>query len=532
MGIEIQRRALSFTEVSGQGMAEVNVQRSAALPGQYPALNQAEVQPILWAHGTAVVTSAEAGDGTVKVAGHIVSSIVYLPEGQGEAQVVELAEPVFEATVEVPNARPGDWAEAVATLSYLNAEPTGSKGLMLSGALAVSARTLRDHFVEVAESAVAVGPSKITVKTEDVTVERHVPLEPQDAVLEESLGHWQVGDEAQHRPCAASASVRVVGCDASDGKVVVSCEVAVEVACVQGSGRIVDILRRERLPLSITVVAPEAGRGMSARADAWVERASASVDSDGNVHVKVHVVTRPTLVAHERVNVVTAIQSETAEIVDVDTVWIVGERVVAEGSMQIDIADSVPVHAIAGAGAITGMEEIRSSHGYVGVTDVEAGEGEASLRGILAVRVIAEDIFEDQDAEYTYAKAMDIPVEFSDTVEIPDITSADRLEVRSVSHALAAGRVGASKMEVEGTVRFDLVAYRPIRVAVVKSAYTITPVQLDPYALTFCVVGPTDTLARIARKYGVTADALAAANSLSPTDALIPGEKIYIPAAR
>ena len=101
-----------------------------------------------------------------------------------------------------------------------------------------------------------------------------------------------------------------------------------------------------------------------------------------------------------------------------------------------------------------------------------------------------------------HAKAMDIPVEFSDTVEIPDITSADRLEVRSVSHALAAGR-WRLKMEVEGTVRFDLVAYRPIRVAVVKSAYTITPVQLDPYALTFCVVGPTDTLARIARKYGL-----------------------------
>ena len=108
-------------------MAEVNVQRSAALPGQYPALNQAEVQPILWAHGTAVVTSAEAGDGTVKVAGHIVSSIVYCLKDRAKRRWWSL-EPVFEATVEVPNARPGDWAEAVATLIYLNAEPTAPRG--------------------------------------------------------------------------------------------------------------------------------------------------------------------------------------------------------------------------------------------------------------------------------------------------------------------------------------------------------------------------------------------------------------------
>ncbi len=532
MGIEIQRKTLSFTEVSGQGMAEVNVQRSAALPGQYPAMDAAETEPILWAHGTAVITSVEAGNGSVKVAGHIVSSIIYLPEAEGEAQAVELAEPAFETSVEVPGAMAGDVAEAVATLVYLNAEPAGSRGLMLSGALTVSARTARNYTVEVAASAVAVGPSKVSAKTEDVVIARHIPLEPQDTVIEESLGHWQGGDLGQQRACGASARVKVIGCDAADGRVVVNCEATVEVACVQGTGRLIDILRRERLPVTVTVVEPEARRGMTARADAWVERASASVDADGNVHTQLLVVVKPTLVAAERVSVITSIQSETAELVDVDTVSIMGERMVAEGSMQVDVADSVPVQAIAGAAGFTGMEEIRSSHGYVGVTGVESGDGEVSLRGLLAVRIIVEDVQSDGDSDYTCARAMDVPVEFSDSVDMPDVRPEDRLEVRSISPALAAGRSGAAKLDVEGTVRFDLVAYRQARLSAVRSAYTITPVQLDPYALTFCVVGPNDTLPRIARKYGVTVEALAGANSLAPTDPIALGQKIYIPVQR
>lgn len=532
MGIEIQRKTLSFTEVSGQGMAEVNVQRSAALPGQYPAMDQAEVEPILWTHGSAVITSAEAGDGSVKVAGHIVSSVVYLPEAGGEAQALELAEPAFEATVEVPGARFGDTAEAVATLVYVNAEPAGSKGLMLSGALTVSARTIRNHTVDVAASAVAVGPSKISAKAEDVVIARHIPLEAQDAVLEESLGHWQGGDLGQQRACGAAARVKVVGCDAADGRVIVNCEAGVEVACVQGAGRLVDILRRERLPMAVTVVEPEARRGMTARADAWVERASASVDADGNVHAQLLVVVKPTLVAAERVSIITHIVSDTSELVDVETAWVTGERVVAEGSMQVDVADSVPVQAIAGAAGLAGMEEIRSSHGYVGVTGLEAGDGEVSLRGLLAVRIIVEDIQSDGDSDYTCARAMDVPVEFSDSVDMPDVISGDRLEVRAITPALAAGRAGSSKLDVEGTVRVDLVAYRQSRLAAVRSAYTITPVQLDPFALTFCVVGPSDTLPRIARKYGVAIEALAGANSIAPTDAIALGQKIYIPIQR
>ena len=75
-------------------------------------------------------------------------------------------------------------------------------------------------------------------------------------------------------------------------------------------------------------------------------------------------------------------------------------------------------------------------------------------------------------------------------------------------------------------------AYRQSRLAAVRSAYTITPVQLDPFALTFCVVGPSDTLPRIARKYGVAIEALAGANSIAPTDAIALGQKIYIPIQR
>ncbi|HAI87147.1 MAG TPA: spore gernimation protein, partial [Firmicutes bacterium] len=48
----------------------------------------------------------------------------------------------------------------------------------------------------------------------------------------------------------------------------------------------------------------------------------------------------------------------------------------------------------------------------------------------------------------------------------------------------------------------------------------------------FYVVGPGDTLPRIARRYGVPPDKIALANGIAQTDALEPGQKLYIPARR
>lgn len=530
MGIEIERRTLSFTEVSGQGMAEVNVQRSVALPGQYPAMKQAVAEPVLWANGTAVVTSVEAGDGCIKVAGHIASSVVYLPETDGESILIDLAEPGFEASVDVPGVKPDDWAEAVATLIYVHAEPAGARGMMLSASLTVTARASRSHSLDVAVSAVPNGQSRISVRNEDVLVVSHLFIEPQTAVLDETMGDADQIYVGQR--CGAAASAKVINCEVHDGKITVNCEVAMEAACIQRGGQCVDILRKDRLPLLATIEVPQAKRGMAARADVQVEKVSAEADIEGEIHVIIETAVRATLISSERASVVSAIQSETSEIVDAETVWIIAERVAAESAMQIDIADSVPLQAIAGARAPGPMEEIRSSHGNVGVTGIEALEGEAALRGLLAVRVIVEDIQEDEEGEFRSSRAMDVPVEFSDTVEIQGLSGGDRVEVRGVSHALVAERVGSSKLDVEGTVRFDLVAYKQQKAAVVASAYTITPVKLDPYSLTFCVVSPSDTLTRIARKYGVSPELIAQANSIGVNDLLTPGQKLYIPAQR
>jgi len=115
---------------------------------------------------------------------------------------------------------------------------------------------------------------------------------------------------------------------------------------------------------------------------------------------------------------------------------------------------------------------------------------------------------------------------------MPDVTDGDRVEITSVSESVFVEKAGPAKLDVQGSIRIGVAAYREARVSAVTAAEMIMPVSLDPFAMTFYVVAFGDTLARIARRYGVPPDKIALANGIAQTDALSPGQKLYIPARR
>ena len=216
---------------------------------------------------------------------------------------------------------------------------------------------------------------------------------------------------------------------------------------------------------------------------------------------------------------------------DTETKSIIVEEMVGEGTVDIDVQDTVPVSAL--------TQRRCSRHGgdhgkpaAVGLSEAEASDGEATVRGLLRARVFLGDVEEDDAGTFPVAFALEAPVEFSDSAEIPDVTEGDRIEITSVNESVLVERAGPAKLDVQGSIRIGVAAYRQARVSVVTAAEMITPVSLDPFAMTFYVVGFGDTLPRIARRYGVPPDKIASANGMVQTDALTPGQKLYIPARR
>ncbi len=536
MGIQLEHRRLSFARVSGQGMAEVNTQRSCALPADCPDMSDAQAEAVLWAQGMPIVKSAEPMEGQVKVSGYVRSQVLYVARGEPDSAArVSIDDPRFEVVIPAPGVRPDDAATAEVMIAHFGAESTGARTLQLTAALAVSARASRETVVDAAVAAQATGGSRITVHTESVTLGRLVASRSERVEIGETLGIPE-----GNPPCTldagsfgAAGTARVTGVQTSDGKVSVDGELALEIAYAPARTVVaVNIVRFERVLFHKSFEIPEARKSMGAKARAELAEISVAPVSDGAFRVAAAVDVGIELAARERVPAIVEISSETQEIVDTETKSIIVEEMVGEGTVDIDVQDTVPVSALTQRRLLTGMEEITGSLRQVGLSEAEASDGEATVRGLLRARVFLGDVEEDDAGTFPVAFALEAPVEFSDSAEIPDVTEGDRIEITSVNESVLVERAGPAKLDVQGSIRIGVAAYRQARVSVVTAAEMITPVSLDPFAMTFYVVGFGDTLPRIARRYGVPPDKIALANGMVQTDALTPGQKLYIPARR
>jgi nucleoid-associated protein YgaU len=536
VGIQLEHRRLSFSRVSGQGMAEVNTQRSCALPADSPDMSDAQAEAVLWAQGMPVVKSVEPGEGQVKVSGYVRSQVLYIARGEPDWTArVSVEDPRFEVVIPAPGVRPDDVATAEVTIAHFEAESTGARTLQLTAALAVSAQCVRETVVDAAVAAQATGGSRITVHTESVTLSRLVASRSERAQIGETLGIPEGNPPCtvDARSAGAAGMAHVVGVQTSDGKVSVDGELVLEIAYAPARAvAAVNIVRFERVPFHKSFDIPEARKSMGAKARAELAEVSVIPVSDGAFRVDAAVDVSVELATKERVPAVVEIASETQEIVDTETKFIIVEEMVGEGAVDIDVQDTVPVSALAQRRSLTGMEEIRGSLRQVGLSEAEASDGEATVKGLLRTRVFLGDVEEDDAGTFPVAFALEMPVEFSDSVEIPDVTEGDRIEITSVNESVFVERASPAKLDVQGSIRIGVAAYRQTRVSVVTAAELITPISLDPFAMTFYIVTSGDTLARIARRYGVPPDKIALANGIGQTDTLAQGQKLYIPARR
>ena len=536
MGIQLEHRRLSMTRVSGQGMAEISIERSVALPADQPDISDDSTHSILWAQGIPILSSVECIDGQVKVSGHVQSTVLYVAKGDPDfVAKAEVAEPGFEVVIPAPGVAVSDRAKVDLILSQLEVESTGTRGLLLAATLAVSASALRDDVIDVAVSAEATGGSRISVYSEEISVasvsrsfsERVEFSETLSIPVEKGIC-WGPGSA-----CGAAGTARVVGARVANGKVIVDGEIAVEIATAVPRGvPALSILRFERVPIHISFDALAPEKEVSARAKLSLSQLSVDVLSESEVRVYGAVDAEVDLVLSEYLSVVVDIDSETQEIVDTETMGIVVDRAVGEGSIDLDLEDSVALQSIMRHYPFTGMEDVSGSTGLLGLSDVDIVDDEVALRGLLTARAIFSDVDEDDEGQFPINFALDIPIEFSDTTEIPGAKAGDRVEVKAATHTVVVGKSAPNRLDVEGSLRVNLAVFRPHELQVVTSAEAISPVTLDPYAMTFYVVGEGDTLVRIARRYGIPPDRIAAANGMSVTEEVILGQKVYIPARR
>lgn len=536
MGIQLEHRQLSITRVAAQGMAEISLQRSVALPQDHPDISDDSAHSILWAQGVPIVASVEPMDGQIKVTGYVQSTVFYVAKGAPDfVGKAVMSEPRFEAVIPAPGATVSDRVKVDLTLSQLEVETTGTRGLLLAATIMASARALRDEVVEAAVSAEATGGSRISVHSEEINVTSIHESFSEKVEFSEILS---IPDEkaaclGSESACGAAGTARVTGIQVGDGKVTLDAEVSVEIASTVVRGvPALNILRFERVPIHASFDVPAAEKGMTALTRLALSHVSAILLSDAEVSIDGILDVDVDLVSSERLSVIVDIDSETQEIVDIDTAGITVEKLVGEGMIDLDLHDSVALQALMRRYSFTGMEDVEGSIGLLGLSDIETTDDEVSLRGLLTARAILSDVDEDEEGQFPINFALDIPIEFSDSAEVPGVRAGDRAEPRSSTHTVVVGKSAPNRLDVEGSLRVDVEVYRPVELQVVTSAETISPVTLDPYAMTFYVVGPGDTLARIARRYGVPPDRIAAANGMSVTEEVTPGQKVYIPTRR
>ncbi|MEA4883390.1 MAG: DUF3794 domain-containing protein [Clostridia bacterium] len=536
MGIQLDRRKLSIMRVSGQGMAEVSMQRSVALPQDLPDMWDARAEAVLWARGVPVITSIEPADGQIRVAGHIHSTLLYAAGAEpGSIHAATFDELRFEAVVVSPGVGPGDDAWADVVLAEHTAEASGSRGLSLAATLSVCAQAARNEAVDVAVAASATGGSKIAVQFNEVTVVTAVAIlsEKAECVDKMEIPAGAPPSSGMGAPCGVAGNVKLVSVQVADGRIAIEAEIGLELAYAADRGApALNIIRRERLPVHKVIDVSEAKKGMSARVSLSITKLTAAAISPREFQIDGVLAVNARLVDTGQVAVVSDIISETQEIVDIETVMIHAEKLVGEGKVDIDLQDSVAVHALMGGRSLTGVEQVKSTVSHIALSEVETLDGEVSVRGIVTARTVFGDMQEDEEGQFPTAFAIDIPVEFSDSVEVPGTIDKDRAEITAMTEAVFIEKTSQSKLDVDGSVRIDVAVYREVTVPVVTAAETITPMKLDPYAMTFYVAGPGDTLARISRRYGVPLDKIASANGMGPADQLGLGQKIYVPAKR
>ncbi len=169
--------------------------------------------------------------------------------------------------------------------------------------------------------------------------------------------------------------------------------------------------------------------------------------------------------------------------------------------------------------------QICHSDGDVKIDEIQIGDGELSIDGVLEVRLL---YLTADDASPVGASTEMLP--FHMTAEVPSISPNSAYQVEPGIEQISAVMLGGDTVEIKGVITADILVLRQVCEQVILDVKE-QPVNVEALKQMPGIVGylvqPGDSLWKIARTFHTSVEDIMAANNL-PDSAIHPGDKLIL----
>lgn len=169
--------------------------------------------------------------------------------------------------------------------------------------------------------------------------------------------------------------------------------------------------------------------------------------------------------------------------------------------------------------------QICHSDGDVKIDEIQIGDGELSIDGVLEVRLL---YLTADDASPVGASTEMLP--FHMTAEVPSISPNSAYQIEPGIEQISAVMLGGETVEIKGVITADILVLRQVCEQVILDVKE-QPVNVEVLKRMPGIVGylvqPGDSLWKIARTFHTSVEDIMAANNL-PDSAIHPGDKLIL----
>ncbi|MGE5509149.1 MAG: SafA/ExsA family spore coat assembly protein [Chitinophagales bacterium] len=546
MSITVQDRFLRVRDCFGEGKASAILQDTLDLPGDFP-----DVGRVVGARAVARKVEAVVEDGRVVVKGSLEAHLLYAvveeareprraerdyEEAEGAAEDQEDDVPArprlvavrfpevspFEVMVDVPGATARMGARALVSVESVTANLVTRRRLGCDAALVVTVAVWDDQEVKAAVELAALPPSKVRTTRETVHVEHLVAEATSRQRLELSLA-LPPEELPVHEVLWVMPLVNHVTGRAGDGRAFL--EGIMDIGVVYLTGDPDHPVNAFRWPdahrLVTALELPAARTGMTVNAAVEVEDAAGDRESDRVVTIALDCRLRATARLPVEQPLVTDVASESGEQLDVGRKTILFPHPLAEVMREATAAGTLslpptrpPIDDVVWAGGVF-------------VPDVSAvADDRVECEGDLSLQMLYQAATPDGALHMVeFPRALRL----SQAIDLPGVRPGmvARCEVQVC--AVDVRCLDQETVQVQVAVRIKCTCVRVVQCEVVVEAVVISPCPPGT-TLRMVIVQPGDTMWKLARRYGVTLDALIKANpQIANPDLIYPGQRLRIP---
>lgn len=169
--------------------------------------------------------------------------------------------------------------------------------------------------------------------------------------------------------------------------------------------------------------------------------------------------------------------------------------------------------------------QICHSDGDVKIDEIQIGDGELSIDGVLEVRLL---YLTADDASPVGASTEMLP--FHMTAEVPSVSPNSAYQIEPGIEQISAVMLGGETVEIKGVITADILVLRQVCEQVILDVKE-QPVNVEALKQMPGIVGylvqPGDSLWKIARTFHTSVEDIMAANNL-PDSAIHPGDKLIL----